>query len=669
MSSLNPQQRKAVQYIDRPLLVLAGAGSGKTGVITQKIIYLIQQCHIAPSKIVAVTFTNKAAREMKQRVAAHLDKQQLKRLNISTFHTLGLKIIRKEHQHLGFKSSLTIYDSHDCQQLLKQLASSSLLKALAIDRIQYQISRWKNAAVTPEQAISTYSNTGLEQDVAQLYGRYCHQLKIYNALDFDDLISLPTMLFEQHPDVLDKWQNKVRYMLVDEYQDTNEAQYKLVKLLVGARKALTVVGDDDQSIYAWRGAQPENLAQLKTDFPDLTIIKLEQNYRSSSCILKAANSMIDNNPHVFNKKLWSEQGFGEPIKIMQARNEEHEAEKVVSDLLNHKFQKRTQFRDYAILYRSNFQSRVFEKYLREQNIPYRITGGTSFFALTEIKDMLAYLRLLANSDDDQAFLRVVNTPRREIGPSTLEKLANYANQRNISLCEAGYELGLAEFLGERPIKRLRNFIEWVAHMEDRMKRGDIVDALRDLIEDITYKTWLEDICRDIPTAERKLENVYEFVDWVDQLLKSSDKMGLTDLVQQIMLIDILDNDEKADAADCVQLLTLHSAKGLEFPHVYIVGMEENLLPHRSSIEEENIEEERRLAYVGITRAQRSLVFSCASKRKRNGEILNCEPSRFLTELAKDTVRWENAANQDPEERQQLGKAHLANLRGLLTESA
>ena len=668
MSSLNPQQRKAVQYIDNPLLVLAGAGSGKTGVITQKIIYLIQQCNIAPSKIVAVTFTNKAAREMKQRITQHLDKQQLKRLNISTFHTLGLKIIRKEHKGLGFKSNLTIYDAHDCQQLLKQLASPSLLKALAVDRIQQQISRWKNNAVSPEQAITAYADTALEQDVVQLYNRYCHQLKIYNAVDFDDLICLPAELFEQHPDVLDKWQNKIRYLLVDEYQDTNAAQYKLVKLLVGSRRALTVVGDDDQSIYAWRGAQPENLNQLKIDFPELSVIKLEQNYRSSSCILKAANSVIANNPHEINKKLWSEQGFGEPIKIIQAQNEEHEAERVVSDLLNHKFQKRTRFRDYAILYRGNFQSRVFEKYLREQNIPYRITGGTSFFALTEIKDMLGYMRLLANSDDDQAFLRIVNTPRREIGPNTLEKLANYASQRNVSLCEAGYELGLSQVLGERPIKRLRHFIEWVAHMEDRMKRGDIVSALRDLIEDITYKTWLEDISRDIPTAERKLENVYEFVDWVDQLLKSSNNMSFTELVQHTMLIDMLDKDDKADNSDCVQLLTLHSAKGLEFPYVYIVGMEENLLPHRSSIDEENIEEERRLAYVGITRAQRTLKFSYANKRKRNGEIINCEPSRFLAELPEDTVLWEGKVEQDPVERQQLGKAHLSNLRGLLTES-
>ena len=668
MSALNTQQRKAVHFIDRPLLVLAGAGSGKTGVITQKIVYLINQCKIAPSKIVAVTFTNKAAREMRTRVAANLDKQQLKRLNISTFHTLGLKIIRKEHKSLGFKSSISIYDAHDCQELLKQLAPPSLLKALAVDRIQYQISRWKNAAISPKEAISNHIETALEQDVAQLYERYCYQLKIYNAVDFDDLICLPATLFESNPEILERWQNKVRYMLVDEYQDTNAAQYKLVKLLVGSRRAFTVVGDDDQSIYAWRGAQPENLNQLQLDFHDLEVIKLEQNYRSSNCILNAANSLIANNPHVITKKLWSEQGFGNHIKVMQSKNDEHEAERVVGDLLNHKFQKGTRFRDYAILYRGNFQSRVFEKQLREQNIPYRITGGTSFFALTEIKDMLAYLRLMANADDDQAFIRIVNTPRREIGPNTMEKLASYASSRGISLCEAGYELGLAEFLGERPLKRLRHFIEWVAHISDRMQRGDIVAALHDMIDDIVYKVWLEDTSRDMATAERKLENVYEFVGWVEQLVKANDKMTLTELVQQTMLIDMLDKDEKSETADCVQLLTLHSAKGLEFPHVYIVGMEENLLPHRSSIEEENIEEERRLAYVGITRAQRSLMFSYASKRKRNGEIINCEPSRFLGELPDDTVRWENQITQDPEERQQLGKAHLNNLRGMLSES-
>ncbi|MEJ2179354.1 MAG: UvrD-helicase domain-containing protein [Gammaproteobacteria bacterium] len=671
MSKLNAPQHKAVHHIEGPLLVLAGAGSGKTSVITQKIVYLIQECGIAPSKIAAVTFTNKAAKEMKSRVTGRLSKKDVKGLTVSTFHTLGLKILRKEHKQLGYKSRISIYDSQDSQLLLKQLASNALLKAIPVEQAQQQISLWKNAAITPEVALSTQCDTAIKQDLAGLYAAYCHQLKVYNAVDFDDLICLPVALFESNPEVLERWQNKIRYLLVDEYQDTNAVQYQLVKLLVGPRASLTVVGDDDQSIYAWRGACPENLAQLKNDFHNLTVVKLEQNYRSTSCILKAANGLITNNPHVFRKNLWSEFGFGDPVKVIEARDEEHEAERVVSHLLNHQFQKRTAFRDYAILYRGNHQSRLFEQCLREHKIPYRITGGTSFFALTEVKDIMAYLRLLANNDDDQAFLRVVNTPRREIGPSTLEKLVTYANKRGVSLCEAGYEMGLSQYLAERPLKRVRRFIEWIAYMSDRMERGDLVSALNDLVDEIGYKDWLEDICRDIPSAERKLENVYELLGWLEHYIESTtEELNLAQLVQQMTLIDMLDKDgdDESEVPNCVHLLTLHSAKGLEFQHVYMVGMEENLLPHYASVQEENVDEERRLAYVGITRAQRTLTFSLAAKRKRNGEVIPCEPSRFLDELPEDTIVWEKHQKQDPEQRQQTGQAHLANLRGLLGEA-
>ncbi len=668
MAKLNSQQRSAVHHIEGPLLVLAGAGSGKTSVITQKIIYLIKDCGIASSKIAAVTFTNKAAREMKSRIAGGLSKKEIKGLTISTFHTLGLKILRKEHAQLGYKSRISIYDAQDSQLLLKQLASSNLLKTIPVEQVQQQISLWKNAAITPELALSTESDP-VKHEVAALYAAYCHQLKVYNAVDFDDLICLPVSLLENNRDALERWQNRIRYLLVDEYQDTNAVQYQLVRLLVGPRAALTVVGDDDQSIYAWRGARPENLAQLKADYPNLRVIKLEQNYRSTSCILKAANGLISNNPHVFEKNLWSEFGYGEPIKVLEARDEEHEAERVVSHLLNHKFQKRTEFRDYALLYRSNHQSRLFERCLREHKIPYRITGGTSFFSLTEVKDIMAYLRLLANNDDDQAFLRVINTPRREIGPATLEKLVGYANRRGVSLCEAGYELGLSQHLAERPLKRVRRFIEWVAYMSDRMERSNLLAALNDLVDEIGYKDWLEDICRDIPSAERKMENVLELLGWIEHLVETSgEEMNLAQLVQQMTLIDMLDRDDDSEVPNCVNLMTLHSAKGLEFPHVYLVGMEENLLPHHVSVQEENIEEERRLAYVGITRAQHSLVFTMAAKRKRNGEEIPCSPSRFLEELPDDTVTWEKRSQQDPEQRQQMGRAHLANLRGLLTET-
>ncbi|MGD8560811.1 MAG: DNA helicase Rep [Gammaproteobacteria bacterium] len=668
MLTLNPRQQEAVRNIDGPLLVLAGAGSGKTGVITHKIVYLIKDCAIAPSRIAAVTFTNKAAREMKSRVSAELSKKDVKGLTISTFHNLGLKIIRKEHKQLGYKSQISIYDAQDSQMLLKQLAPKSLLKVLPADQALSRISLWKNGGVSPQHALET-SDTDIEQQLASLYAAYCHQLKVYNSVDFDDLICLPVALFEKEPEILERWQNRIRYLLVDEYQDTNAVQYQLVKLLVGARQALTVVGDDDQSIYAWRGARPENLAQLKSDFPRLKVVKLEQNYRSTACILKAANGLISNNPHIFTKNLWCELGFGEPLKVIEARDEEHEAERIVSHLLNHKFQKRTEFRDYAILYRGNHQSRLFEKWLREHKVPYRITGGTSFFSLTEVKDMMAYLRLFANNDDDQAFLRVVNTPRREIGPSTLEKLAQYANQRGVSLCEAGYEMGLSQYLAERPLQRVRKFIEWVAYMSDRMQRDNMMAAINDLVEETSYKVWLEDICPDLAAAERKMENVYELFDWIDHLLSTStDELSLPQLVQQMTLIDLLERgDDDSETPDCVQLMTLHSAKGLEFPHVYMVGMEENLLPHHVSVQEENIDEERRLAYVGITRARRTLIFSLAAKRKRAGEVIACEPSRFLAELPEDTLQWERNRQQDPEQRQQLGQAHLANLRGLLRE--
>ncbi|NOZ54312.1 MAG: DNA helicase Rep [Gammaproteobacteria bacterium] len=672
MLKLNSRQREAVRYIDGPLLVLAGAGSGKTRVITQKIAYLIEQCNIQANKIAAVTFTNKAAKEMKARVSGVLDKKQTKGLKVSTFHTLGLNILRKEGYHLGYKKQLSIYDAQDSQTLLKQLAPKNMLKEIAVEKVQQQISLWKNALVTPDTALTTDHENPHGHSIAKIYAEYARYMKAYNALDFDDLIRLPVKLFMENREVLDKWQNRIQYLLVDEYQDTNATQYAMVKLLVGARGALTVVGDDDQSVYAWRGANPENMAQLQIDFANLKLIKLEQNYRSTTCILKAANGLIDNNPHVFTKKLWSDTGFGELINVVDARDEEHEAERVVSNLLNHKFQNRTECGDYAILYRGNFQSRLFERCLREHQIPYYLTGGTSFFSYTEVKDIMAYLRLLANDDDDQAFLRVINTPRREIGPSTLEKLAIYATQRDVSLCEASYELGLETVLPERQIKRLRRFVEWLALMSDRAKRGDIMQAIRDLIDDISYKTWLEDICRDQASAERKMENVTELVSWINRLVDKADhenEVSLSELIQQMTVMDILDREDNTDTPNSVNLMTLHSAKGLEFPHVYIVGMEENLLPHYVSLEEDNIEEERRLAYVGITRAQKTLTFSCAAKRKRGGEMIECEPSRFLAELPEDTIVWNKLQHQNPEQRQQLGRAHLNNLRGLLGDSS
>ena len=669
MSDLNPRQRDAVRYVDGPLLVLAGAGSGKTRVITRKIAHLIGEHGIAPRHIAAVTFTNKAAREMKARVGELLTGQNSRGLRVSTFHTLGLDIIRREVKALGYKAGFSIFDAQDSATLVRELMRREAGDTDLTDQAQWRISGWKNAFITPEQALAESVGDPALVGAANLYAEYNRHLKAYNAVDFDDLIMLPVLLFQQAPEILDKWRDRIRYLLVDEYQDTNATQYQLVKLLVGIREALTVVGDDDQSIYAWRGARPENLALLQQDFPRLKVIKLEQNYRSMGCILKAANALIANNPHVFDKALWSEMGYGDPIRVIRTQDDEQEAERVVSDILHHRFKHRTDYRDFAILYRGNHQSRPFERALREHRIPYQLSGGTSFFAYTEVKDIMAYLRLLTNPDDDNAFLRVVNTPRREIGPATLEKLGGYAGERGISLFAASFELGLAQHLSERALGRLRRFTEWLVDIGDRARRGDPVSAVRDLVREIDYEAWLNDSSADLRAAERRMENVYELLAWLGRMAEQEEgEPSLSEMVAKLTLMDILEQQGEEEAGDAVRLMTLHAAKGLEFPHVYLVGMEEQLLPHRTSIEEDTIEEERRLAYVGITRARRTLTFTLTAHRQRYGERIDCEPSRFLEELPQDDLRWEGAGvKTDPEEKRERGKAHLANLRGMLEQ--
>jgi len=667
VSDLNPRQKEAVRYIDSPLLVLAGAGSGKTRVITQKIAYLIQSCGIGPSHIAAVTFTNKAAREMKERVGQLLQGKESRGLRVSTFHTLGLDIIRRELSTLGYKAGFSIFDASDSAALMRELLRKEAGDSDLEKEMQRRISSWKNAFITPEQALAGAEDP-LDHNAALLYAAYNRHLKAFNAVDFDDLIMLPVLLFQSHPEILEKWQNRIRYLLVDEYQDTNATQYQLVKLLVGLRGALTVVGDDDQSIYAWRGAQPENLALLSKDFPGLKVIKLEQNYRSMGRILKAANQLIENNPHVFDKKLWSELGYGDPIKVVNCADEQDEALKVASAILHHVFQYKTRYSDFAILYRGNHQSRLFERALREHRIPYTISGGNSFFSLTEVKDVMAYLKLLVNPDDDTAFLRVVNTPRREIGASTVEKLGAYATDRGISLFAASFELGLKERINERAHTRLSRFVHWLVDIGDRARRGDPVAAARDLIRDIDYQSWLNDNSKDLKQAERRMENVEELLGWLKRMAddEENENADLTEMVAKMALMDILERQNEEEAGDTVRLMTLHAAKGLEFPHVFLVGMEEELLPHRTSIEEDNIEEERRLAYVGITRAQRTLTMTLATRRRRGGELVRCEPSRFLQELPEDDLTWEGRGIEvSPEERQERGKAHLANLKGML----
>ena len=666
MSTLNSQQRAAIHYIDGPLLVLAGAGSGKTLVITRKIAWLIEHCGLSPKRIYAVTFTNKAAREMKTRVTKLLNRKRADEPNISTFHSLGLNIIRTELDSLGYSRGFSIFDTEDSATLLRELMHKEFSSEKAVaERVQWQISQWKNACLSPEQVLADASIGADELAAARVYSEYNRHLKAYNAVDFDDLILLPVRLFQQRPDTLAAWQERIRYLLIDEYQDTNACQYELVRLLVHPRGALTAVGDDDQSVYAWRGARPQNLTQLQQEFVNLKLIMLEQNYRSTGRILKAANALIANNGHIFEKRLWSKLGYGDPIRVIQTRNDEHEVERVISDLRHHMFLNKNGYGDYALLYRSNHQSRLFERVLREHRIPYFLSGGISFFERTEIKCIMAYLRLICNQDDDNAFLRVVNTPRREIGPATLEQLGHYATRRGTSLSRASTEMGLEQFLSDRQSSRLKVFTQWLAELSRKAEHEQPVEVVKTLLAELHFDEWLLDSYPDRKAAERRMENVQELVSWIERMAKrGKDDTTLYDIVANISLLGILDKDEDQNGGQ-VCLMTLHAAKGLEFPHVYIVGMEENVLPHHASLSEAGLEEERRLAYVGITRAQKSLSFSFAAMRKRGGEIIECEPSRFLEELPRDDLQWDGVDTGTRQEQRERGEKCLAGLREIL----
>tara|TARA_B100000795_G_C22801779_1_gene442322 strand:+ start:170 stop:2200 length:2031 start_codon:yes stop_codon:yes gene_type:complete len=670
---LNPQQQAALKYIDGPLLVLAGAGSGKTSVITQKIAYLVEHCDIPARNIAAVTFTNKAAREMKARVSNLLSAQRSKGLTVSTFHNLGLTIIRTEIKTLGFKSGFSILDQEDCRNLLKELlVRHSELDDKLIDTVQNTISNWKNALLEPGNATSVANSTG-EQSIAMLYERYQRALKAYNAVDFDDLIMTPVMLFREHPEVLAKWQRRIRYLLVDEYQDTNLAQYELVKTLVNEKQALTVVGDDDQSIYAWRGARPENLMQLQEDFPSLEIVKLEQNYRSTGRILGAANKLIDNNPHLIPKTLWSELGPGDPLRFITSENEDTECERVVNEIIDMRLKRRCKYSDFAVLYRGNYQAKLVEIKLQTQSIPYEITGGQSFYAKTEIKDVMAYLRLVINTDDDNALLRIINTPRRQIGPTTLERLGDYANKRGLSMYAAIDEVALSASMPANNLERLKAFKSWITGVQKNIYSGNPIAAVNEMLSDADYLGWLHQNASSDPVAQKRWDNVNFLLAQLTQALKTDQQdeptkngdSAIENAISKLILRDILDREQEESADDKVQLLTLHAAKGLEFLHVFMIGMEEGILPHKNSVDGGQIEEERRLAYVGITRAQRTLTMTSARQRTQFGETSSTTPSRFIDELPEDDLIRIGAGIEASEEDNQIaGEQSLAALKSL-----
>ncbi|MCC5868679.1 MAG: UvrD-helicase domain-containing protein [Gammaproteobacteria bacterium] len=667
MSDLNAAQRQAITHVDGPLLVLAGAGSGKTRVITEKIGHLLAVQRMLPEHICAVTFTNKAAREMKERLAAHLGRECVASLRVSTFHRLGLEIFRSECTALGYKPRFSIMDAADSQMLLREAMKADNLGEAGADAVQACISNWKSALIAPEQAARA-ARDELEVRYVPIYARYQRALLAYNAVDFDDLLALPVRVLREDPERLAGWRHRIRYLLVDEYQDTNHAQYALLQVLAGDAGQFTVVGDDDQSIYAWRGARADNLEVLARDWPALEVVKLEQNYRCSQRILNVANRLISGNPHLYQKRLWSAAGHGDPVRVMTAHSAIDEAERVAAEIVaGHRVHGR-KFGEYAVLYRSNHQARVFETALRDLGVPYVISGGTSFFERGEVKDAMAYLRLAVNPDDDAAFLRIVNVPRREIGSQTLERLAAYAGNRGISLLSSLWEVGLRGAVSQRAWDRLSAFARLMADLIEAAEETPPAQLARELLSGIDYPQWLRDTRDDPRAVERAQQNLDELTGWLERMTQRLDGAGLAEVLNHLALMDRLSREDD-DASDAVRLMTLHAAKGLEFDHVYLVGVEEDVLPHRNSSEAAGLEEERRLAYVGITRARRTLTLSYALTRSRYGEHFAVTPSRFLEEIRGEDVVFESESRpKTAAEKRSRANDNLARLRGLLSES-
>jgi ATP-dependent DNA helicase Rep len=658
VDTLNPAQRKAVRYLDGPCLVIAGAGSGKTRVITQKILHLIEG-GATPRAIAAITFTNKAAQEMAERLHATVRLPERDRPLVSTFHSLGVSMLRQDGAAIGLKKAFSILDADDAASIVVQLMGTTDRKAARA--VQQRISLWKNAGLDADRAMAAARGAD-EQAAARTYRDYAATLAGYQSVDFDDLIGLPLRLLQEFPEVADRWQNRLRYLLVDEYQDTNATQYELLKRLVGPRGAFTAVGDDDQSIYGWRGATLENLRRLSTDFPRLKVIKLEQNYRSSRSILAAANQLIAHNPKLHDKRLWSELGVGDPVRVVPMDDDEAEAESIAMRLQAHRFERRGRFADYAVLYRGNHQARAIELALRKEKIPYVLSGGQSWFDRAEIRDVIAWLRLLANDDDDPAFVRAITTPRRGVGPQTLQALGAYAGGRQRSLFAALFETGVESCLAPRQLEPLRAFGDYVNRIAFRARNEPAGPLLAEILKTVGYHEHLQSTM-DERQATQRWQSVTDFVAWI---AKRGDEDGksLLDLAQTIALLSRLDGKESD--TDSVRLTTVHAAKGLEFPHVFIAGCEEGLMPHTGDAEADDdegpqrVEEERRLMYVAVTRAQRTLTICWCRQRRRARAMAPRLPSRFIAEMKLDADGGASAVVSADS-----AKQRLAALRGML----
>ena len=670
-AGLNSAQLEAVNHVHGPSLVLAGAGSGKTRVITHKIAHLING-GMSANRIAAITFTNKAAAEMRER-AKQLAGRGAAEVLICTFHALGVRLLRQQGTYIGLKEQFSILDTDDVTKIMKDCGGAT--DNATARQWQWAISAWKNQGLNAAQALAAASNED-ERSSAVIMGRYEERLIAYQSVDFDDLISLPLKLLTEHDAVRQHWQQQLSHVLVDEYQDTNATQYELLKLLVGPRGRLTAVGDDDQSIYGWRGATLDNLKKLPVDYPELKVITLEQNYRSTSAILKAANNVIGPNPKLFPKTLWSDLGEGEPVRVLACDNEDHEAERVVARIQSlrttsaHKA-----FKDFAVLYRANHQARVFEKAFRKAQIPYRVSGGQSFFDRAEIKDLCAWLRLLVNNDDDPAFLRAITTPKRGIGHTTLTQLGSFATSHKFSLFEALFANSIGSALSVRAVGSLHEFGRYVNDMEYRARRIQGAEAAKAFmlswLSDIGYQQHLMDGEDSEKLAAARWTNVMDFVDWMSKrcggtiddtagVTMESEKKTLLEVIQTIALLSTI--SEREQDQDVVTLSTLHAAKGLEWPHVVLAGVNEGLLPFKTDDDSltpealaQRLEEERRLMYVGITRAQRTLAVSWLMRRKKGREMIAGKVSRFVPEMGLD----DTTTREDPREKLRALRAEFA----------
>lgn len=662
--NLNEQQRQAVQTVNGRVLILAGAGSGKTKVLTVRMAHLIKNHNVSPKSILGLTFTNKAAAEMRHRIAQLVDESSAKQVTLSTFHSFCMQILRSDIHRLGYTNNFSLYDETDVQRLVNYITRDEIQCDKDLPSLQETmsiISNAKNKGLAAE-AITYSQNQWHENFARTLYQRLQDCMRAYNAVDFDNLLLLTVELFEKHPDVLQKYQERYRYIMIDEYQDTNPIQYRLASLLAAKYENLCVVGDDDQSIYGWRGADVRNIL----DFDRATVIKLEQNYRSMNSILKAANKVISHNTNRHSKMLWSTRGEGDPIEVFVAPTDADEAQAVVCRIAKLKETKGLRWKDFAILYRSNALSRQFELALMKHTwkngdrwvigIPYQVYGGVEFYERREVKDLFAYLRVIVNPLDQEALLRIINQPRRGVGEGALDKLTAYNRTKNIPLWQVIKDVcdnsentrELREACSGKALHGLADFVAIIENAKERFAQPQLHESLRWLIEKIDYRKAIQEEVKSDQMRNFKWENVQEFVNALaefdkNSLLEGGDHKGLQDFITSMPLQNNWDASLKKNNRkdDMVNLLTFHSAKGLEFPACFLVGMEDHIIPHEKSMRETGIEEERRLMYVAITRAMKHLTISMAQRRMRMGKDEKSNPSRFVYEIPQELLKPTN----------------------------